>query len=561
MFNHKNKNMFTAQQFFKLKFLIIGVLTVGVLHAQNPDLNKEIPFNPNVKTGTLSNGLKYYIQKNAKPEKRVELRLAVNAGSILENDDQLGLAHFTEHMCFNGTKNFKKNDIVNYLQSIGVKFGADLNAYTSFDETVYILPIPSDDKKILDQGFQILEDWAHNVTFEDEEIDKERGVVIEEWRTGRGASQRMRDKYFPVLLKDSRYAQRLPIGTKEILESFKYETVKKFYKDWYRPDLMAVIVVGDIDIAEMEAKIKAHFGKIEATKNPLERKEYNIPDHKETLISIATDKEAPFTQVQLYYKHPEIEMKTLADYRSGIIRRLYNGMLNQRLEELSQSAEPPFIYGYTYYGGFIRSKSAYQSFASVSQDGIIKGLKALLAENQRVQEYGFNASELERYKKEILRSYEKSYNERDKTESANYVYQYINHFLKGEPTPGIEWEYDFLQKVLPSITVEEINQLPKKWISDENRVVIITAPDKEGVNIPTEEEIKAVLKEAESMNITAYEDKVNEEPLIAQTPKAGKVTKETKIAALGATELTLSNGLKVILKPTDFKNDEIMMTA
>ncbi|MDX2305444.1 MAG: insulinase family protein [Microscillaceae bacterium] len=543
----------------KLSMLVILLFWVNFLYAQNLDQN--IPLHPQVRAGKLANGLSYFVLKNEKPEKRVELRLAVNAGSMQEDEDQLGLAHFTEHMLFNGTKNFKKNDIVDYLQSVGVKFGADLNAYTSFDETVYMLPIPSDDEVILEKGFQILEDWAHQATFDPQEIDKERGVVIEEWRIGRGASQRMRDQWFPVLFKDSRYANRLPIGKKEILESFKYETIKRFYKDWYRPDLMAVIVVGDIDVDAMVKKIETHFGKITPVSNPRSRESYTVPDHTETLVKVTQDKEQPFTQILVYYKQDKLQVKTLADWRKQITFQLYNGMLNQRLDELSQKSEPPFIFAFSSYGGFIRGKDSYSSQAQVSDDGIIKGLRSVLTENKRVLTHGFNQSELDRYKKELLNGYEQQYKERNKTQSDRLVGEYLDYFLEGEAAPGIEWEYEMLQKILPGIKLEEINELPKKWISPKNRVVIVMAPEKENLKVPNESEIRAVLDEVDQASVEPYADKVVTEPLISQKPTPGKVKLQKELPSINATEITLSNGIKVILKPTDYKDDEILMSA
>ena len=353
------------------------------------DLSSEIPTDPNVRIGKLDNGLTYYIRRNVKPENKVELRLVVNVGSMMEDENQRGLAHFIEHMAFNGTKHFKKNELVDYLQSVGVEFGADLNAYTSFDETVYMLPIPSDDEEILDKGLLVLEDWAHNVELTPEEIDKERGVVIEEWRLGRGANQRMFDKWFPVLFSGSRYAERLPIGKKEIIENADYETIKKFYKDWYRPDLMAVMAVGDIDPDEMERKIKERFSRIQPVKDPRERKLYKVPDHQETYVSITTDKEAPFTQVQLFYKADYESTETLQDYRRDVVYLLYNGMLNTRLNELRQSADPPFIFGNTYYSSMVRTKNNYASFAMVGETGVKRGLETLLEENERVKRHGF----------------------------------------------------------------------------------------------------------------------------------------------------------------------------
>lgn len=520
-----------------------------------------LPLNPKVRYGKLDNGLSYYVQKNSKPEKRVELRLVINAGSILEDADQLGLAHFVEHMCFNGTKNFEKNDLVSYLQSVGVKFGADLNAYTSFDETVYILPIPSDNPETLEKGLQVLEDWAHQVSFDDTEIDKERGVIMEEWRTGLGASERLRQKTFPLILKNSRYKDRLPIGDTAIIKSFKYDVIKRFYKDWYRPDLMAVIAVGDINVEEIEQKIKSHFGRIPKASAPRKRESFPVPGHPETLIAVATDKEQPFTQIQVLYKHPQQKTQTAADYRRYIITDLYSEMINQRLEELTQKADPPFLNAFSGYGSFIGDKDAYVSFALVSEENTLKGLEALLIENQRALQHGFTSSELERAKKNVLNNYETSYNEREKEESGSFVDEYVNHFLIGEASPGIDWEYNFVKTQLPGIALEEINTLPKQWITKENRVVLIQAPDKQGVVLPSETQVRELLDNVEKAKPAAYVDQTLNEPLIDKLPATGKIVKTTELTPVMATEYKLSNGVTVVIKSTDFKADEILMRS
>lgn len=544
--------------------LLISCLTMPTLGQEikiSGDLNNPLPVDAKVRIGTLENGMTYYIRKNTKPEKRVEMRLVVNAGSLLEDEDQQGLAHFVEHMAFNGTKNFEKNEIVSFLQSIGVEFGADLNAYTSFAETVYILPLPTDDDAVLDKGLLILEDWAHNVTFNDEEIDKERGVVIEEWRLGQGANQRMRDQYFPILFKNSRYAVRLPIGKKEIIENASYDAIKRYYNDWYRPDLMSIIAIGDIDVDEMEAKIKAQFGGIKNPEKERERTTYSVPDHEQTFIAITSDKEAAFTSIQLVYKADNLETTTLKDYRRNAIHQLYNGMLNQRLRELTQSAEPPFIFGSTSFGGMVRTKSAYTSFAAVGEDGIEKGLLALIEENERVRQYGFTEGELERYKKVVLNRYAQAYNERNKSESASYAAEYIRNFLQNETIPGIEYENEAIKALLPGVTLEEVNSLADQFITKENRVVIITGPEKEGVIQPTEEEVLAMLDAAGQMEITPYAEENLGTALMSTLPVAGAVAATKTVDKLGLTELTFANGVKIVLKPTDFKDDEILMSG
>ncbi len=526
------------------------------------DLEDAIPIDENVKIGKLSNGLTYYIRGNDRPAQRLELRLVVNAGAILETEDQHGLAHFLEHMAFNGTKNFEKNEIVNYLQSIGVRFGADLNAYTSFDETVYMLPIPTDNDTIVNQGFQILEDWAHNLSFDPEEIEKERGVVIEEWRLGQGADRRMLDEFLPVLLRDSRYAVRLPIGTRENLETFEHSSLTNFYKDWYRPELMAVIAVGDLPVEQIEYKIKQHFGGIAKSVSPKPREEYGVPDHTETLVNISTDKEASYTISRLFIKTDPTTDETLADYRNWLMNQIYTGMLNQRLSELTQQAEPPFLFGSVSYGSFFaRTKTAFQAFSVTQEDGIEEGLSALLAEIERVKRFGFTSTELDRYKRDMLQSYEVAYNERDKTESENYVNEYLGNFLEAEPIPGIAFEYAFVQKYMEGISVEEINSLTDKLIRDENRVLVVTGPEKDGLVYPTREELLSILDQSANMELTAYDDGDVGTDLMTNLPEPGSITSSDYHEKTDITELKLSNGITVYLKPTEFKNDQVTMTS
>lgn len=525
---------------------------------------EKIPFNPEVKKGVLSNGLTYYIKNNGKPENKVELRLVVKAGSILEDEDQRGLAHFMEHMNFNGTKNFKKNELVDYLQSIGVKFGAHLNAYTSFDETVYMLPIPSDDPEKLEKGFQILEDWAHNALLTEKDIDEERGVVLEEFRLGQGADERMMQNYLPKLMYGSKYAERLPIGTKENLENFDYESLRSYYKDWYRPDLMAVIAVGDIDVETLEKKIKSHFGGIENPKSPKPREIFYVPNHNETFVAIETDKEASFSQVRVLFKDESNskEDETLEEFRHSIVESLFSQMINNRLDELRNSENPPFVYGYSFHGGtWADTKDAYQSFAMTSPDGQLKALKVLLEENERVKKYGFGKGEFERAKKDLIARLEKSFKDKDKTESNRVLGEYIRNFLVNEPMPGIEWEYNFHKEQLPTIKLNEVNQLISDYIKDTNRVVVLTGPDKEDIKKVTEKEVRDLLETVKNEDIKPYEDKEVASSLITNLPPKGSIVKETQNNKLGTTTLTLSNGATVTYKKTDFKNDEILFDA
>ncbi|GAB4133560.1 MAG: insulinase family protein [Raineya sp.] len=540
--------------------IFVFYLWTSISFAQT--LNQAIPLNPKVRTGKLANGLTYYIQQNSKPEKRVELRLAINAGSILETDKQQGLAHFVEHMCFNGTKKFPKNELVSYLQSLGIQFGGDLNAYTGFDETVYILPVPTDKPELIDTGLEVLKEWAFNVTFDGAEIDKERGVILEEWRLGRGAEQRMNDKQFPIVLRGSQYAKRLPIGQEKVLRTFKHDVLRQFYKDWYRPNLMAVIVVGDIDVDAMEQKVKALFADAQNPTKEKPRQEFAVPPHKETLITIATDKEAAFPQVSLIYKKKSRKIKTEQDYLEKLKIDIFSEMLQERLEEIRLAANPPFSNAYVYYGDFVRSLDAFVLGANVEEKTLESALRTLLTEIKRLEKHGFIQQELDLYKKKYMSDLEKKYNERDKTESSAIIWSYVSHFLEGKPAPSIEYEYEFAKKHLDKITLAELNQIIKSLITKENFVVSLQAPKKEGFKILSEKEIRAILAETDKADVKPYEAKKIALSLTEGLEiRAGKIVSEKKLDKIGVTELTLSNGAKVVLKPTNFKNDEIIISA
>jgi zinc protease len=546
------------------KILSFVLLLIAASVTAQDKLGTKMPIDPNVKIGKLANGLTYYIRKNVKPERKVELRLVVNAGSILEDDDQQGLAHFIEHMAFNGSKNFKKNDIVSFLQSIGVEFGADLNAYTSFDETVYILPIPTEKKENVEKGFQILEDWASTVAFEGGEIDKERGVVLEESRIGKGAEDRMFKVVYPKMFEGSKYATRLPIGKEDILKSFKYDVIKRFYRDWYRPDLMAVVVVGDLDPAEAEQKIKTHFGNLKNPATSRPRVMADVPARTKSEAVVVTDKEATNHVVELHYTYKEAKEEiTVGDYREFMVRRLFTTMLSQRMQELTQKAEPPFIFGGTFIGGYARGYEAFQSIAYLGKSGIEPAVTALVQENERARKFGFTAAELDRTKKMIMKGIERSYNERDKTESAALVDEYIRHFLEKEPIPGIANEFSYHQDYLNGITLEEVNQYTAQTIpsATENKLVVFSGPDKADFKLPSKEELLTMVENASKTVIKPYEEKAVASSLMEKLPAAGKIIAEKQNNELGLTELTLSNGVKVILKPTDFKNDQVVMNA
>lgn len=540
--------------------LYLFILTFQGVYAQT-NLDQKVPLDPRVRTGMLENGLKYYIQQNPKPENKVELRLAVNAGSILEEDDQQGLAHFTEHMAFNGTKNFEKNELISYLQSIGVSFGRDLNAYTGFDETVYILPIPSDDEEKLRSGFLVMSDWAGGILMEEADIDGERGIIVEEWRTGQGYSQRMQDKYLPLMLYNSKYAERLPIGKMDIVQNFEYETIRRFYRDWYRPNNMAVIAVGDVDPDKLESLIHEFFGKLENPANHPKREHFEVPEHEETFVSILTDEEAPGIQIQLFYKHKALPSQTKGDYMNFIIRTLYGGMLTQRLDEIRQKPDAPFIFAGTGYGNFVRDLDYFSASGVVSPGKVEAGIQSLIIENERVAQFGFTEPELDRVKRAVLNSAERAFKEMDKAESRAIVGRYVNHFLEGNFAEGEAWKYEFYQEILPNISLQEINDLAKQLVRSENRVIIVTGPDAEKDNLPSEENILTLIGEVDNMMLSPYEEKLLAENLIEDLPNPGKIEQISKIESIDVSEITLSNGVKVFVKSTDFKNDEIVFSA
>jgi zinc protease len=520
-----------------------------------------LPLDPRVTVGTLDNGLRYYIRTNRRPENRAELRLVVNAGSILEENDQQGLAHLLEHMAFNGTANFEKQELVRYLESIGMSFGPDVNAYTSFDETVYMLQVPTDDPGILSTAFRILEDWAHLVSLDGEEIDKERGVVIEEWRLGRGANARIMDQQIPILFQGSRYAGRLPIGRVEVLETFPHEALRRFYREWYRPDLMAVIAVGDFDPAWVEGMIRERFSRIPTSQDAGPRPEYEVPGHTETLFAIATDPEATGSQVAILYKQPVEDRNSLAGHRDLLVERLTAAMLNARLFELTRVEDPPFVAAGTARGRFVRTSTFVQLAALVAEDGIQRGMEALLTEAERAARHGFVPSELERAKANLLRGLEQTFADRENQPSARFAAEYVSHFLEAQPAPGIEFELQAAQALLPTITTEEVSRVAQGWLDDRNRVVLVSSPEKPGLAVPTESELEPVFQEVLAMEIGPYEDTTPEEPLLARVPSPGPVVEEGLVPELNLTEWTLSNGVRVVLKPTDFKEDEVLVRA
>ncbi|HMG81599.1 MAG TPA: insulinase family protein [Ferruginibacter sp.] len=566
-------NYFQRKQY--VLFIVLLSFCSTVSFAQISPAAKLIA-DPKVIIGKLPNGLTYYIRQNKKPEQKVELRLVVNAGSICEDDDQQGLAHMCEHQAFNGTTHFKRNDIVSFLQSIGVSFGNDLNAYTSFDETVYILPIPTDKPKNIETGFQILEDWAHNVTYLDSDIDGERPVILEESRLGKGADERMGRKIYPDYYAGSRYADRLPIGKDSIIKNFKYDVLRRFYHDWYRPDLMVVIVVGDIDPAQAETMIKEHFAKLTNPVNERSRIYANVPAYAKSKALVVTDKEATDYYGLINYsaerKYPDT---TVADFKNYIIKDIYSTLLNQRLKELTQKDEPPFTNASAGFESDARGYEAFSGDVNTGSNDPVKGIDAFVQEVERVKKYGFTQAELDRAKLNLLNSIEQAYNEKEKTESSNYVDEYISNFLEHEPMPGIEKEQAYFQYLLPQVKLQDINSLSDGLKEYPNKFIAILGPETSNKFVlPANDALLANVTATEKLPVTPYEEKVMATSLLKHEPTPGAIAGMVQFRTdsdmvrypgdsdqLGTTELQLSNGIRVTLAPTNYKDDEVLMSA
>lgn len=522
-------------------------------------LDAELPVGPGVTVGRLENGLTYYVRRNASPENRAELWLVVDAGSILEDHDQRGLAHFVEHMAFNGTRRFARQELVSYLESIGMRFGPDVNAYTSFDETVYMLRVPTDQPGYLDRGLDILEDWAVGIAFDPEEIDQERGVLVEEWRLGRGAGSRRIEAQAPVLFAGSRYAERLPIGSREVLESAPPEALVRFYRDWYRPDLMAVIAVGDFDPRRVEAGIRERFARLAGPAEPRERPEHILPGHAETLFATFTDPELTGTAVSVYTKLPPKPEGTVGDYRRSLAELLYHRLINDRLYEVGHRPQPPFLYAYSASEALVRAGEADQQEAGVEPGRVLEGLEALLTEIERVRRFGFTEGELERNRRALLRAYERTYLERAARTSASFAAEYSRNFLQDEPIPGIRIELELARRFVPEIGLEELDALADLRTSEADRVILVSTPESAAGALPSEEELLAVWEKVRSLPLTPYEDREVEGGLMAEPPEPGEIVERRELPEIGVTEWRLGNGVRVVLKPTDFRRDQVFL--
>ena len=561
--------------------LLLGVLLGGSAFAQLPgsdkkdkksDLTAQVPLDKKVRYGKLDNGFTYYIRNNKKPEKMIQFRLVSNAGSIMEREDQRGLAHFCEHMAFNGIKGYPHNEMIDKLQKHGVEFGRDINAYTSFDQTVYYVNIPADDPEMVKMGIEILDGWAGNILFDEKEIESERGVIHEEWRGNTGHGDRIRKKTWPIMLKGSLYAERLPIGKEEVIMNFKRQSIVDFFNDWYRPDLQAIVIVGDLDGYEyagmkgdkaMEQKVKDVFSshKFLGTEK-LPRLSYEIPDNVEPLIAIATDKEAMSTDFELFWKHKKGPQGTVGAYRQSLIHNLIGMMMDERFRDICDKASAPMMHAGGGYGGFLgREIDVFAVSASPKDNRINETAETLLRMVKQIDDHGFLQAELERQKEELLSRYAKMAKEANKTQSNSLADEYTNHYLDNEPCPGIVQEWKYAKEFLPEITIEECNALVKSWITDENIVCVITAPEKEGVTVPTEKEILDILKSIRTMKTEPWVDNYKDEPLFSEEVATVTPYKTASNSTLGYTEYTCPNGVKFVVKKTELKADEILISS
>ena len=546
-----------VKKIFSLAFLLMCVLTMS---AQTP-----LPLNPQVRHGVLPNGLSYYLLKNTEPEGRANFYIAQKVGSTLENQDQLGLAHFLEHMAFNGSKNFPGKNMLNYLQSKGIRFGADINAYTSFDETVYnINSIPTSDEALMDSVLLALHDWSCALSLEGDEIEAERGVIHEEWRSRNDANTRMFNAVLPQLFDEYQYAQ-MPIGTMEVVLNFPHEALRSYYEKWYRPDQQGIVIVGDFDVDVMEKKVIDLFSKIEMPENAAERTYPPVSDNVEPKYITFEDPELQRTLIQLSFKKEKLPFEfrnSVEGYvQSYVVESILSAMINNRLSEMSQKADCPFVYAGVSFDNYWVAKTKYSfNVTIIPKDDVKSAFEVAMSEIVRACKTGFNDSELQRVKDQMLSRYEKMYNEREKTDSDDRAQEIIRHFIDNEPAPGIEAEYQMMQQMLPMIPVQIFNDFAKQILTKENQVLLVSQPQVEGKTLPAKEEMLSILDNAMNAEYEAYVDEVITDPLIEKMPKKGKIKKEYK-GKFGTTVMELSNGAKVIVKPTDYAADQIVFNA
>lgn len=551
---------------FKLVLLLVAALLASTVTYSQTDLNKPAPTDPEFRIGKLQNGLTYFIRKNKEPEKRASFYIIQNVGAVLENDDQNGLAHFLEHMSFNGTQHFPGKGILNGLEKHGVAFGYNINAYTSYDETVYNLSnVPADKPELIDTCLLILNDWSHYISLEDKEIDLERGVIAEEWRTGEDASSRMFNRIIvPVVLKDSKYAVRDVIGDPEIVKSFSYNTLRDYYHKWYRPDLQAIAVIGDIDVDKVEARIKDLFSKIPAVENPAERYYPEVPYHKETYFVLATDKEAPQNAVSVIslYKNVPREDRNLKYLRDETIISLMNSMMGVRINELLQKANPPFISGSVYAGNYIpRKYDAFNISASARKNEEAVALEAIYTEAQRAKNFGFGKAELDRAKARNLSNLENTFKQKDKISNDTYASWVSQNFLTGEPLTNADFDLEFFKQVMDGITAEEVTAKFRELMTDENRTIVVQGLEADDTKHLSEAEAREIINRVSAAKLTPYEDKVSGTSLVSQEPKGSAVIKTVELPQFGAVEWTLANNVKVVYRKADYEKDNIILSA
>jgi len=550
------------KRFFAAAVLMV-IGSVAMMAQEMP----AIPVDEAVRIGKLDNGLTYYIRHNNWPENRAEFYIAQKVGSLQENDDQRGLAHFLEHMAFNGSKHFKGNDLLRWCESVGIKFGTDLNAYTSIDQTVYnISNVPTTREGVIDSCLLILYDWADGLLLEQEEIEKERGVIHEEWRLRTSASQRMLERDLPQLYPNCKYGYRMPIGLMEIIDNFERPFLQSYYEKWYRPDNQGLIIVGDVDVDKVEAKIKELFSGIVLPENRALVEDVPVPDNNEAIYVIDKDKEMQYNYIMLMFKHevfPDSLKGTLAYTMSEYMKEAAISMLNDRLKEYAEKPECPFVQAGSGDGQYIfaKTKDAFEMDILPKDGQAEAALTTALVEARRAAEFGFTATEYNRFKANYISSLEKQYSNKDKRYNSQFVNQYVRHFLANEPIPSIDFTYTTMKQVVPMIPVDYVNMVIKELVpaNDTNLVVLNFNTEKEGAVYPTADGFKKAIADARAASIEAYVDNVKDEPLMATMPQAGKITKEVKNDKFGYTELTLSNGATVILKQTDLKKDQVLL--
>jgi|WetSurMetagenome_2_1015567.scaffolds.fasta_scaffold00319_9 zinc protease len=545
-----------------LILVVLILITAGAF--ARADLNKSAPVDPDIRIGKLDNGLTYFIRKNKEPEKRASFYFIQNVGAILENDDQNGLAHFLEHMAFNGTTHFPGKGIISCLEKHGVAFGSNINAYTGHDETVYNLSdVPVGDPGLIDTCLLVLFDWSDNLLLTNEEIDAERGVITEEWRTRRNADFRMMKQFLPILLKDSKYARRDVIGDLDVIKNFDYNTLRDYYKEWYRTDLQAIAVVGDFDLNEIENKIKSLFSQIKANDNPQPRPLFEVPYHKETLFGLALDKEASQTSVDIYMIHKATDpsAKNLGYLREQYADNLMNIILSTRISELLQKPDPPFVTGNIVYTGLIRGYDALVISATTRKNDEAAALEAIYSEAERAKKYGFTNGELSRAKARMISDYETRFKQKDKIDNDTYIAGIQNYFLSGEPLTSMDFDFEFLNQVIDGISADEISERFKKLMIDENRTIIIQGPEGSDIVHLTEQETFGILTKVQNSQLTPFEDKALGESLINEELKGSEIVKTVSLPQFDAVEWTLANNTKVIFRKAEYEKDNIILTA